>query len=431
MILMLAVLAGCGGGKGASGGSGGSIQVKGTFPQGVLAASAAPRAGVTAAATSGAPATIDNVVAADASGRFILATRSGNGFTLSLPVGRLYLIAFLSGTRTAAIYQADPSGTGWIALPVTSASRDVDLGTVTFDATGVGTGTTPSSAVATELGVDPGVASVIALWDVAMQRLANVDVDGDGVFDFRQGHSYWFSLHYEFNPNVTFAGIQGAFSDQAATTYLGYGYDFSAPAGSHAWSGATLTAPAPITPYNGSTGSPTTTTCFASPFGGTTESVNFYCGAGSAPGDIAVAPVQPPAGDYTVAVDPGTATSAAFTFRNVGSQTIDASLFNVYLPEVKLTVANGKVASLDLRWWKRTPGGPVQPSAAELAAVMVWSGFELGEAGWAGTTADRVSGNLALAPTASASVPAQAFTPGVLRVSYRDAFGYGYGFEWR
>jgi hypothetical protein len=246
---------------------------------------------------AGTGTTIDNVVAADASGQFILATKSGNGFTLSLPAGQLYLIAFLSGTTTKAIYQADPSGTGWIALPVTSSSKDVDLGTLTFDATGVGSGTTPSTTIATDLGVDTGIAKVIALWDVAMQRLANVDVDGDGTFDFQQGRSYWFSLHYEFNPNKTLTDIQGAFADQTTTTYLGYGYDFSAtPAGSHAWNAATLAAPAPITPCGGGA-SVTTTPCWTN-LGGMTENVNFYCGAGSAPGNIATAPVQPPTAQH-------------------------------------------------------------------------------------------------------------------------------------
>ncbi len=90
------------------------------------------------------------------------------------------------------------------------------------------------------------------------------------------------------------------------------------------------------------------------------------------------------------------------------------------------------MTGLDVQWWKRTAAGWSQPSAAELAAIVVWSGFELGASGWAGSVSDRVSGTLAITPSPSTSVPAQTtFTPGVLRVSYRDAFGYGYGFEWR
>jgi hypothetical protein len=422
--LALAALLGCGG-KGSGGGTGGGhIVVKGTFAPGITLASSvsAPHALAAGAAV------IDNVVAADADGRFILATKSGNGFTLSLPAGRLYLIAFLSGTTTKAIYQADPSGSGWIALPVSSASRDVDLGTLTFDATGVGTGTTPPSTVASDLGVDSGVAQVIALWDVAMQRLANVDVDGNGTFDFQEGRSYWFAIHYEFDPNRLFTQIQGGtFSDQTATSYIGYGYDFSAAPVTSSWpvGASTLTSPAAITPNAG--GPVTSSASCWSNLASTSQSVNFYCGAGSALGNIAVAPAQPPPGDYSIGYS-----SAAYTFRNVASQTIDTNLYNVYVPSVKLTMSGSTVTRIDLQWWKNTPAGWVQPSAAELSAIMVWSGFELGRQYWAGPTSDRVSGQLAIAPTTSGSVPPQSsFTPAVLRVSYRDAFGYGYGFEWR
>lgn len=430
----MAALGGCGGGGGNSR-SGPSITVKGTFGAGITLASRdtgvkrflgwfAPQKAYAAVGT-----TIDNVIAADASGLVVLATKSGNGFTLSLPAGQVYLVAFLSGTTTKAIYRADPSGAGWSALPVTGGSHDVDLGTLAFDPAGVGTGSTPPATVAERLGVDAGVSSVIAVWDDAMQRLANVDVDGDGTFDFQQNRRYWFALHYEFDPMRSFTDIQGAFADKTATQYLGYGYFFSAtPGGAHDWQGSTLTAPAPITPYGG-TPSATTTTCFADAFGGAGVSVNFYCGASGGGGNIATAPMEPPAGGYTVTVDGST----TYRFENVASQTIDSNLYDVYIPAVKLTMAAGnKVASLDIQWWKKTAAGWSQPSAAELSAIMAYVGYELGRQGWNGSTAERVRGELAVAPNASATVPAQTnFDPGALRIEYRDAFGYIYGFDWR
>jgi hypothetical protein len=433
-LLAIAALGGCGGG-GKDPGVGQRIQVRGAFGSGITLASR--ETGLRKILAWLAPGkawadpgdTIDNVLAADADGNFILATKSGNGFTLSLPAGHVYLVAFLSGTTTKAIYRADPSGSGWIALPVGTGSHDVDLGTLTFDASGVGTGTTSSSTVATNLGVDAGVQSALAAWDAAMQRLANVDVDGDGTFDFEQGRRYDFGLHYEFTPAARFADIQGStFSDQSATTYLGYGYYFNAwPGGTHDWSTATLTAPAAITP-TGQAPSTTRVKCWTNVSAGSGASVNFYCGSGIAPGDIAVLPVQPPAGNYTVTVDGST----TFQFRGVASQVIDANLYNVYIPSVRVAMSSGKVASLDVQWWKRTPDGWSQPSAAELSAIMAWAGWEVGQADWQGDpNTSRVSGSLPVAQTASATAPAQSFTPGALRVSYRDAFGYGYGFEWR
>lgn len=440
--LGLVALGGCGGG-GQTSSSRGSIAVKGTMGGGVTLASnetvlRKALAWLLPGKAYASGTVIDNVLAADASGHFVLATKSANGFTLALPKGQLYLIAFLSGTTTVAIYQADATGAGWTALPVTSASHDVDLGTLTLTGT-VGTGTTDPETVSTALGLAPGLSNVIGVWDAAMQRLANVDVDGDGTFDFQQNRSYWFGIHYEFDPGDSFSAIQAGYGDETRTTYIGYGYFFNAsPAGSHDWACATLAAPSPITspgspssPSNQScSGVTSSTECFQSSFGGSGVSVNFYCGAGTALGNIATAPATPPPGTYTVTVD-GTSN---FTFRNVASQAIAPTLDHIYVPSVLLTTSGAKVTGLAFRWWKHDPvAGWIQPDATELSAIVGSVTYELGEAGWAGNPAvDRAGGALPVSPSGSVAVAAQStFTPGVLRISYTDVFGYGYGFEWR
>lgn len=184
--------------------------------------------------------------------------------------------------------------------------------------------------------------------------------------------------------------------------------------------------------YNQSCGNvPSNTECYNSASGSGT-SVNFYCGGGSATGNIATAPATPPAGTYVVRPD----TSHAYTFVGVSSQSIDATnLYNICVPSVELTVAAGQVTGLAYKWYKHDPatGSWVQPSDAELSAIMGSTTYEFGAANWAGDpTADRVSGSLPVAASGSVSVPAQSrFTAAVLRVTYNDAFGYGYGFEWR
>ncbi len=200
-----------------------------------------------------------------------------------------------------------------------------------------------------------------------------------------------------------------------------------------------MTAPAPITsvgsasdPYNQSCSNvQSNTSCFNSAFGGSGMSVNFYCGGGSSTGNIATAPATPPAGTYVVAPD----ASHAYTFVGVSSQTIDATnLYNIYVPSVELTMAAGQVTGLAYKWYKHDPatGSWVQPSDAELSAIVGSATFELGEAGWAGDpSADRVRGSLPVTANGSVSVPPQSgFTAAALRVTYTDAFGYGYGFEW-
>ena len=446
----LALSSGCGGsGKGKTAGS--SITVKGTLGSGITLASRdtglrkvlgwfAPQR----AYAAGASDVIDNVIAVDANGNYILATKSGNGFTLSLPQGRVYLVAFLSGMTTKAIYRADPNvgTTGWTALPVGSGSHDVDLGMIAFEPSAldtVATGSTDPDTLSTALGLAPGVRDAIGVWDAAMQRLANVDVDGDGVFDFQEGRRYDLTLHYEFNPNDTFAGIAGSFGDPSATTYAGYGYwlNVTAP-GAHDWACATLTPPEgssigtggfPQTSYNSTCGSVTNATeCFYSSFGGGGMSVNFYCGSGSAPANLATSPYTPPAGTYVVTVDGAT----HYTFRGVTSQTIDANLNNLFIPTAKLTMSGAQVTRLDVVWWKHDPssGSWVQVPAAELAAIVGSAGFEIADQYW--DVNARVRGDLPLTPTASVNVPAQSgFTGQALRISYVDVFGYGYGVEWR
>jgi hypothetical protein len=446
--LALNALAGCGGSGGGGGGSSASsIKITGSLGSGITLASNESRLErmlrwfLPGRAYATGP-TIDNVVSVDTAGNFILAIKSGSAFSLSLPQGNYYLIAFLSGTTVVATYVADTTvgTTGWTALPVSTASGDVDLGTVAINGA-VATGTTSATAISTSLGLAPGLSSVLGVWDAAMQRLTNIDVDGDGIFDFQQGRRYDFTLHYEFNPGDTFAAIQGTAGTVSHASYAGYGYWFNAtPAGSVNWACSTLTAPMQITsmgspqdPSNSTCGNvQSNTQCFNNAFGGSGMSVNFYCGGGSSVGNLATAPATPPPGTYVVNAD----ATHVYTFKNVSSQAIDtANLYNIYVPSAQLTMSGGQVTSLAVSWWKHDPttGSWIQPTTKELAAIIGSVTYEFGAAGWAGNPAvDRVSGTIPVATSGSVAVSAQTtFTAGVLRITYTDAFGYGYGFEWR
>lgn len=446
--LAVAGLEACGGGGAGGGSSGSGIKVTGTLGGGVALAARQSRTRrmlgwLLPGRAYAAGTTIDNVVAVDNGGNFILASKSGSTFSLQLPQGKYYLIAFLSGTSVVSIYVADTTvgTTGWTALPVSASSSDVDLGTVAINGAAA-TGTTTAAAISSSLGLAPGMSSVIGVWDAAMQRLANMDVDGDGILDFQQGRHYDLTLHYEFNPGSSFTAIQTTASAPASASYAGYGYWFNAsPAvAGVSWACTTLTAPAPITsmgaaqdPYNSSCGNvQSNTECFYDAFGGSGMSVNFYCGGGSSTGNLATAPATPSAGTYVVTAD----ATHVYTFKNVGSQAIDAaSLFNIYVPSVQLTMSGTQVTNLAVNWWKHDPssGNWTQPTTAELGAILGSVTFELGAANWAGDPSTaRVRGTIPIAAGGSVAVPAQTtFTAAALRVTYTDAFGYGYGFEWR
>lgn len=222
------------------------------------------------------------------------------------------------------------------------------------------------------------------------------------------------SIDYEFDGGGTFNAVQGTWSNKDGITYRGYMYYFSAypDTPSLNWNNATLHSPADINSGNNQL------QCY-----NVTEdnrrSLDFYCGGS------AVTPVTPPTGTYTVTVD-----TTTFTFQNVQSQTIDAGLNNVYVPVVKLTMdTNGKVTTIEWQWWKKQNNSWMQPSNSELLTTLEDAGFEIGTTNWA--LGDRVRGDINLTTTGSVAPPSQNFTPGALRISYRDKAGYHYGFEWR
>ncbi len=221
-------------------------------------------------------------------------------------------------------------------------------------------------------------------------------------------------IDYEFNTGQPFSGIQGAFSDKAATTYRGYGYYFSTKPTrpSLPWDSATLHSPVDINGGND------VRQCFGSIEGGY-RTLDFYCGG------AAVTPATPPAGNYQVNVAPRT-----YSFSDVVSRSIPADLNAIIVPAVKLTMdASGKVTQIDWQWWQKTAAGWVNPTDAELAANIGESGYEIAQADWAAGA--RVKGDLPLTTSGSLTLAPQAFTPGGFRIYYSDRTGYHYGFEWR
>jgi hypothetical protein len=220
-------------------------------------------------------------------------------------------------------------------------------------------------------------------------------------------------IDYEFNTGQPFSGIQGAYSDKAATTYRGYQYYFNTKPTrpSLPWDSATLHSPADINGGND------VRQCFTSIEGGY-RTLDFYCGG------TGVTPATPPTGSYQVNVTP-----KVYAFDDVTSRAIPADLDGIYVPAVRLTMAGGMVTQLEWQWWKKTAGGWVNPSDAELAANLGDTSYEIAQADWA--PGARVRGELPLTTSGSLIPPSQSFTPGGFRIAFGDRAGYHYGFEWR
>lgn len=348
-------------------------------------------------------------------------------FSLTLHKDQPYIIVFLDHAVVQGLLKLD-AGTDLDALPLSANSNSFDLGTVAFNA-GLIQGSIVSSTLFTDLGISDAIASAFGIMDKGMLRWCTVDADQNGVLDFMEGKSFQFGISYGFTPGEKFNDITSTnYSSPTLTAFHGYRYGFGfSPANvlGFAAVSATMHSPAMINGANDveHTFPPTENW----------QGCEFYSG------DAANNPATPPIGDYVVTVTNTLGTlSKAITFLNVSSITIiSPTLYNVYVPSIKLTVVNGKVTTLAWKWWKNTLTGWVNPSAEELNAVLDNAAFEVARQDWdiahrAGNVTIASSGDgIPFATEGSIAVPPQSnFAPGAIRFAYTDKAGYGYGFEW-
>ena len=178
--------------------------------------------------------TITSIVARSGDGTSITGTLSGNAFTLNLPKNKTYMIYLLDNTTTLATLQLSPS-TGLSAVPINSSSSNTSLGTVSLS----GTTAVPSSSESSilgSIGLTSSQASSLATRLVSMTWLKNVDVDSDGIIDFKENRFYMFFVNYwlgqGYNFSVggqgnTFKASLGGYTPPPTSTETAAGYSLS------------------------------------------------------------------------------------------------------------------------------------------------------------------------------------------------------------
>ncbi len=169
--------------------------------------------------------TVNNIVAISPgtnSSTYIEATKHGNDFTLNLEKGKSYVIVLLNGTNIVGLYKAD-DGSDMDSLPIGETATDIDLGTITLNG-GKVTGSIPSATLFQDLGITTEIAQAIGFMDDGMRRHANVDVDGNGVIDSKEGKWYDLQIGYQFRPSESFASILNTWSDKTKMLFTGYTY---------------------------------------------------------------------------------------------------------------------------------------------------------------------------------------------------------------
>lgn len=341
-----------------------------------------------------------------------------NDFSFSVPKDKPRLLVFLDGANIVGTYKVD-AATDLDAFPLNAGSKDIGLGTVSLNA-GTFTGGITQPALLNALGVDAALANAIGTVDDGALRLASLDADGNGLVDYFEGKRFAFIIHFEFDPGA-FSDAVNTFSRKDQIAYDGYGFYLHVRPydGSLDWqTGGFMNSPQDINGTNNKSSGPASTSAEGT-------SMDFYWD------DLGMSPATPPAGSYIVNV-PGVGGTAGkdYTFRNVKTQSIDANLYNIYIPTVKLTISNNRATQLELQWWKKLSDGTwVMPSDTELSLILHDASFEI-------TPEPSTGDGILTDPLRSftnpqtIALPSHDFEPGSIRMIYTDKFGFVYGFTW-
>lgn len=457
---MLIGLAACGGGGSSGGGSStaaSSIQVSGNLDGTTIQAANKSifhriyAMFMPQSANASIP-TITSIVARSGDGTSITGTLSGNAFTLNLPKNKTYMIYLLDNTTTLATLQLSPS-TGLSAVPINSSSSNISLGTVSLS----GTTAVPSSSESSilgSIGLTSSQASSLATRLVSMTWLKNVDVDSDGIIDFKENRFYMFFVNYwlgqGYNFSVggqgnTFKASLGGYTPPPTSTETAAGYSLSiqeellsssnyptfnttgiVASGGNGSNGSNtclnvsiLTPPSSITNHsdgeNALNSNGTVNLCYSNPgltFNGSTYRTFQFGNAG----DLLTAPVTPPQGTYVMS--DSSLNNNTLTFDNVQSISM-TSLNNIYFLTVKLTESGGNITSAAWQWMKYDSGSSSWvnvTSDAEIQSAIFSSAISISDS----TAKNQTRVALNMTASGSVNVPAQNFTPVRLIVSYID-----------
>jgi len=358
-------------------------------------------------AQAGASTAVDTILAASPNGIYY-AVLDGSTFSLAVPRGATYVVAFYKGMTLKGILTLDTT-TDLNSIPALVGSSDFNLGTVSLDSgTGVVTATISQADAFAALGLDAALAGSIGRYDDEIQVKTSVDVDGNGTADYLEGREITLGISYMFPAGESFSALNN-WSDHTGITFVGYGYNFhlfpDRPA--LTWDDAILTSPQDINGGNDEA------QCYNDNSG--ERGLDFYCGGS------ATTPMPPPKGTYIVNVG-----TQNFTFNNVDSIAIDSSMNEVFAPKVRLTFNSGKVTKIEWQFYKKITGSWSAATDAEVQAIMDHVSFGILDAG----QNQQVWRDLPHTAAGSVNLTAQGFTPAHLRFTYDTISGYEYGFEW-
>ena len=317
--------------------------------------------------------------------RYLATVASDGTFNLALNAGKPYMIVFIAqnGTLTGPdmiVGTVKVAANGLDTLPIAQAGA-VELGDVSVtnsSSTANATVSTSVSDLLSDLGVSSSEATYIGNVDDLALRLANPDVDVNGVIDATEGKSFGMDWHIRANTKLSgtdlkITDIENAFANEANVTLdwtLGSGYavyptsfdnvDYASGgsntlqnSGAFAASGTAITQ----TSYSGGTFS-------SSRQWGPDYAMNTQeLGASDAAATFT----------YTL----GTS-GKVLKFSNVRTKTkAQLNAEGVMLPFIKINTSSSKITGIGYKWMKRTGSGWSEASAAEVSLLVQDSGAYL------------------------------------------------------
>lgn len=313
--------------------------------------------------------TVTHIVAISADNDKYLADLSADGtFSLKINKGTPYALGFYNktGSTITLLGYLQQKDVSWESLPIMNPSVDTtNLGTVEINASLEALPTLDITTLISQMNmVDTATAQYYGTLDDQMAVFTNMDIDGNGVFDFQEGKNYLFQNYVSMG---TASGeipkmLNGNYNETYIPNPGNYHLVLSCIGDSQTiGTNATFTFPAPVTSL--STTTTTTTVTIESTGGG--NGWTCYSKINSNP--ITSPEVAPP-GTYTVVV--GTKT---YTFRNFkATQVLKVGSNNGLIYPVFSLVTNeaGYITTVNYKWKKLANGAITTPTATEIRSAV-------------------------------------------------------------
>ena len=314
--------------------------------------------------------TVTHIVAISADNDKYLADLNADGtFSIKINKGTPYALGFYNktGSTITLLGYLQQKDVSWESLPIMNPSVDTtNLGTVEINASLEALPTLDITTLISQMNmVDTATAQYYGTLDDQMAMFTNMDVDGNGVFDFQESKSYLFQNYISMGTTTGEIPkmLNGYYNDTYAPTPSNYHLVLSCMGDSQTiGTNATFTFPSPVTSANAVVTS-TTTVTIESTGGG--EGWTCYSKINNCP---IISPEVAPAGTYTVVV--GTKT---YTFRNFkATSVLKVGSNNGLIYPVFSLVTNeaGYITTVNYKWKKLVNGTITTPTATEIKAAV-------------------------------------------------------------